>query len=325
VIIGKKGWKVDALVHKIKTHPLNGKQLFWLDSVDDNTLKQFYQNAFLVTYLSKYEGYGLPIAESLSYGNVTITSKNSSMYEVGRDVADYVVYNSTNELESLISLYCDNDDIYKAKKQFIKENFKTTSWEQFYNSIADIFINYKKALVLKEKHLEKLQFVFISIDQHNLQGTLKACDKYVDFVKEYIIVTATKYMEKFKELDSKYPIILIDENTILKKHKKGFASKDHQSKNWLLRASLLHLECLDDEFIMLDDDNRPLKNITREKFITADGRYKAFYFHTLLDWHHVDTEYDKGQQNMKSAFILFITLSSDHQQKDFSRSNRKVF
>ncbi|MEA1892775.1 MAG: glycosyltransferase family 1 protein [Campylobacterota bacterium] len=301
VLIGRKGWKVDALIQKILSHPLKDKQLFWLNDIDDNTLSQFYQNAFLVTYLSKYEGYGLPIAESLSCGNITITSKNSSMYEVGKDVADYVVYNSLNELVSLITLYCDHKELYEAKKRYIKENFKTTSWEQFYTSIADILKNFEKSLSLKQNHLKALQFVFISIDKHNLEGTIKAIDKHMNFVKEYIIVTQVKLLKEFQELQSSNKITLIDENEILTSHVEGFSSRDHQSKNWLLRASLLNLESLDDEFIMLDDDNRPLKEIGIEKFIAQDGSYNAYYFHNLLDWSHATTEYDKGQQNMKKV------------------------
>lgn len=301
VLIGKKGWHVESLIQKILSHPLKDRQVFWLDDIDDNTLSQFYQNAFLVTYLSKYEGYGLPIAESLSYGNITITSKNSSMYEVGQDAADYVVYNSLNELVSLITLYCDNSSLYKAKKRYIKENFKTTSWEQFYLSISDIFVNFEKSILLRNNHLDKLQFVFISIDKHNLEGTIASIDTYVDFVSEYVIVTQKKLIKSFQNIVSKNKITIIDESTILGQYKQDFSSKDHQSKNWLLRASLINLDILDEEFIMLDDDNRVLKNISIDKFINKDGSYNAYYFYTLLDWTYCVTEYDKGQQNMKKV------------------------
>jgi len=300
IFIGKNGWKIEDLVYKIKNHPLKDKQLFSLTNIDDDTLKSFYQNAFIVTYLSKYEGYGLPIAESLQYGNITITSKNSSMYEVGKDVADYVVYNSLNELKSLISLYYENKTLYSAKKQYIQENFKTTSWLQFYDSISDILINYEKSSLFKQNHLSSLQFVFISINKHNLEGTIKAIDIYMGFVKEYIIVTQNILVEEFQSIKSSNKITVIDENTILNRHKEGFKSRDHVSKNWLLRASLLNIDILDEEFIMLDDDNRPLKEITIDKFIEEDGSYNAFYFSHLLDWHYLNSEYDIGQKNMKT-------------------------
>ena len=300
VIIGKKGWKVEDFAQKLQEHPLKDERLFWLDNIDDNTLSQFYQNAFIVTYLSKYEGYGLPIAESLNYANITITSKNSSMYEVGRDFADYVEYGSLNELTSIISLYCDNKPLYDAKKSHIKENFKTTSWEQFYSSISDIFVNYEESLTIKSKHLSSLQAVFISINKHNLERTIALTDRYMSFIKEYIIVTPKKLIEEFSTINSTRKITLIEEESILGGYQENFALRDHVNKNWLLRASLLNIESLEDEFIMLDDDNQPLKEIALDYFISLDGSYNAYYFYHLLEWYHKESDYDRGQHNMKS-------------------------
>ena len=301
IFIGRQGWKVDAFINKINTHPLKDKQLYWLNNIDDDTLNHFYKNAFIVTYLSKYEGYGLPIAESLNHTNITIASKNSSMYEVGRDFADYLTFNSQNELVDIISLYCDNINLYNQKKAYIKQNYKPTSWDAMANSIIDVFLNYDKSIALKQHHQKKLQFVFISIELENIQHTIIAIDKYVDFVKEYIIITAPKFIKEFKLLQTTKKITIIDETSILGDYAIDFHKKDHQSKNWLLRASLVNLNILDDEFVMLDDDNRPLKPITIEKFINKDGSYNCYYFYNLLEWNHKDTEYDIGQQNMKSV------------------------
>ena len=314
IFIGKKGWMINDVTDKIINHPLFNKRIFWLLDVDDSTLLEFYKNAFLVTYLSKYEGYGLPIAESLKYSNITITSKNSSMYEVGRDFADYVQYNSLNELSGLLSLYLEDSLLYESKKTYIKNNFQATSWLQFYNSLDDIFRNFEKSNYLKSQHLKKLQFVFISINKQNLEGTIEAIDKYIDFVSTYIIVTQKKYITSFQKLKSKNKIIVIDENEILGKYKNGFAKKDHVSKNWLLRASLLNIEKLDDEFIMLDDDNRPLKPISIDKFITKDGRYNGYYFYNMIDWTYNHTDYDKGQKYTCELLLKnnyeFISYSS---------------
>jgi len=111
VFIGIKGWKIDSLIQKINSHPLKDHRLFWLNSIDDDTLYHFYKNATLVTYLSKYEGFGLPIIESLQHGNITITSKNSSMPEVGLDFADYIEDNDLEKLITTVSLYLDDEKL----------------------------------------------------------------------------------------------------------------------------------------------------------------------------------------------------------------------
>lgn len=325
VIIGKNGWKVENLIYKINNHPLKEKRFFWLNDIDDDMLKHFYKNAYIVTYLSKYEGYGLPIAESLSYGNITVASKNSSMYEVGKDFADYIVYNSQNELVDLISLYYENTTLYDRKKQYIKENYTVTSWNTFYNSVIDVFNNFEKSISLRKNHLKILQFVFISIEIKNITGTIEAIDKYMDFVKEYIIITAPKFMKEFQKIKSTNKITIIDETTILNEHANDFHLRDHQSKNWLLRASLLNLDILEDEFIMLDDDNRPLKQIALDKFITKDGRYSAYFFTNLLDWNHQGTEYDKGQQNMKNVLSRYNYELLSYSSHAPQIINKKIF
>lgn len=299
IFIGRQGWNVESFIKTLNTHPLKDKRLFWLNNINDHQLNHFYQNAFIVAYLSEYEGYGLPIAESLQMGNITITSKNSSMYEVGRDFADYIEYNTQNELVDIVTLYTENEALYIAKKQHIKKYYKAISWDKFYQSISDVFAGFEKSQKIKQHHQKTLQFVFISIELDSLQGTIKAIDEHIDFVKEYIIITAPKLVSKVRNLTSTHQIIAVDETGILGEHAKDFGQRDHVSKNWLLRTSLLKLPNLDDEFIMLDDDNRPINPISIDVFIDPKGCYKSYYFYNLLEWNHKATDYDIGQQNMK--------------------------
>ena len=137
VFIGKVGWKTEKFIEYINTHSLKDKNVYHLTNVDDYALSLFYKNAFLVTYLSEYEGYGLPIAESLKYGNITITSKNSSMYEVGKKYADYVLKNTKKELVEIILLYLENKEMYDNKKKFIKQQYIPPTWDGFYISFIE--------------------------------------------------------------------------------------------------------------------------------------------------------------------------------------------
>jgi len=243
-------------------------------------------NIFLIIDLSPSEK---SILNYLSNSDIVITLKSNAIYKIARDMLEYLIYDVDNEIIELISLYYDNQDIYNAKKLYISQSY-----------LPKHNIKPKQLTI---KHLEILQFVFISIDIENLKKTIKATDKYCDFVKEYIIVTSPKLILKFQQLKSKHKIIIIDETTILKEYAKDFAQRDHQSKNWLLRASLLNINFLEKEFIMLDDDNQPLKPINIDKFIAKDKKYNAFYFHNLLLYNYKTSSYDLGQQNTKEILI----------------------
>lgn len=294
IFIGKEGWNNDKLTKRIDQHPLLNTTLYWLKNVDDSTLVSLYKHAFLCVYISAYEGFGLPIAESLSYGNVTITSKNSSMYEVGKTFADYLIYNSKNELYETIETYLTDSTLYEAKKSFIKTHYLPYSWDMTFSSITRVFEHIQTVPSVSAP--SSLQFVFISIHPQHIAETIKAIDTYIHFVSSYIIVTRAELRDTFTKITSKHPIIVIDEQEILKEHSKDFQSKDHQSKNWLLRASLLNLDILEEQFVMLDDDNRPLKEIPMSHFI-HNGKYNAYYYYDLLEWHNQKSDYDKGQKH----------------------------
>ncbi|WP_373740491.1 glycosyltransferase family 4 protein [Neisseria sp.] len=298
VFVGKAGWNNDEFLQYLGSHKLLNQSVFWLQGLSDNDLTLLYKHAHICVYLSKYEGFGLPIAESLGNGKLTIASNNSSMFEVGKNCADYISYNSVNELTDLLDLYLSNNRLYWEKLAFIEKNHIHYSWDMMAKSTISVLKSLTRPKYLPIQAPEKLQFVFISIDADKCGRTIAKTDKYIPFVKEYIVVTRPDMMPRFQEIQSQFPIRVIDENKILGKYAEGFAKRDHVSKNWLLRSSLLNLNNLDDCFVMLDDDNQPFKPIPMENFI-LDGRYSAYYFYDLLSWKERMTEYDEGQHNMK--------------------------
>ncbi len=135
VFIGKIGWNVESLSHTLNKHPLRNKSIFHFENIDDETLISFYKNAFLVTYLSLYEGYGLPIVESLKYSNITIASYNSSIPEVGLDFVDYIKENSKTELINKIKHYIIDEKKYQERKNYILKNYQIPNWNIFYNKL----------------------------------------------------------------------------------------------------------------------------------------------------------------------------------------------
>ncbi len=299
IFIGKQGWKVEEFVEKIDNHPLRGERFFYFNNISDEELEQFYRQAWLVIYLSKHEGYGLPIAESLSYGNVTIASKNSSMYEVGGNFTDYVVFNAQNEIVDNISFYYDNPQIYREKKQLIKNEFTADTWDRLETTITDIFQEFPNSLKIKNREKPAdLQVVLISNEIKKLKKVIQATDIYIGFVAEYIIISAEDKITQVKSIASKNKITAIDENEILQNYSKGFSQRSSYQKKWLLTTSLLNVKTLAEEFIIIDDDNLPLTEINREYFISPEGRYNAYYFYDLLKWNSNESEYDKKQHNL---------------------------
>jgi glycosyltransferase involved in cell wall biosynthesis len=67
VIIGKKGWLVDALAQRLQQHPQLGKRLFWLPSASDQMLESVYAVSTCLIFASEGEGFGLPLIEAAQH------------------------------------------------------------------------------------------------------------------------------------------------------------------------------------------------------------------------------------------------------------------
>ena len=63
VIVGKMGWKVEALAERIKKHPEFNQRLFWLADISDEYLDKVYNACICLIAASYGEGFGLPLIE----------------------------------------------------------------------------------------------------------------------------------------------------------------------------------------------------------------------------------------------------------------------
>lgn len=68
VIVGRLGWHVDDLRHQILSHSEYGRNLIWLNDVDDWALEQIYASCEGLIMASHAEGFGLPLLEALGHG-----------------------------------------------------------------------------------------------------------------------------------------------------------------------------------------------------------------------------------------------------------------
>ena len=64
VIVGRAGWKTDALQEQIRAHSARGKRLHWLTGVSDEGLCRLYEACRGVFVPSRAEGFGLPVVEA---------------------------------------------------------------------------------------------------------------------------------------------------------------------------------------------------------------------------------------------------------------------
>jgi GT2 family glycosyltransferase/glycosyltransferase involved in cell wall biosynthesis len=98
VIAGRAGWETDAVVERLRHHPLLNTAIFWPERVSDAELEQLYRKAWVVVTPSLAEGFGLPLAEALAHGCAVLASDAGAHREVGGDCVTYFDPTSTREL-----------------------------------------------------------------------------------------------------------------------------------------------------------------------------------------------------------------------------------
>ena len=99
IICGGKGWKNKQFYRKLKNHPFRN-DIKMMGYVSKKELKRLYSTTTAFIYPSLYEGFGFPVAEAMGCGAPCIISNNSSLPEVGGEVAIYIDPEKPEDLTS---------------------------------------------------------------------------------------------------------------------------------------------------------------------------------------------------------------------------------
>jgi len=108
VLAGGAGWRCGRIVEQIRAQETLGR-VRYLGRVDDRLLPSLYAAARLSVYPSVYEGFGLPIVESMACGCPVLSSDSSSLPEVGGDAASYFRTGCIENLSCALKGLLSND------------------------------------------------------------------------------------------------------------------------------------------------------------------------------------------------------------------------
>lgn len=100
-IVGRGGSYLRKMKLLAKEWGLENR-IYFKEDVSQEALPQVYQSALAVIYPSRYEGFGMPVAEALQYGKTVITTSSSSLPEAGGDAAFYFKAGQYTELTVLM-------------------------------------------------------------------------------------------------------------------------------------------------------------------------------------------------------------------------------
>lgn len=136
VFVGMPGWGVGDIMSDLKLDPRIVPYLRILNHVSDNDLARLYHSVYFTVYPSLYEGWGLPVAESLAYGRFCLASKAASIPEVGGDLIEYLDPWDVQAWSDRLLWYFKHPDEVKRQEVAIRSHYQPTSWQETAASIA---------------------------------------------------------------------------------------------------------------------------------------------------------------------------------------------
>jgi glycosyltransferase involved in cell wall biosynthesis len=90
VFVGMQGWGINDLLNDLRLDPRIQDDIICMNDVSDDQLAWLYRQCAFTVFPSLYEGWGLPVVESLAWGKFCLASNAASLPEAGGPWAEYL-------------------------------------------------------------------------------------------------------------------------------------------------------------------------------------------------------------------------------------------
>tara|TARA_Y100001933_G_scaffold264778_1_gene332494 strand:- start:2979 stop:3716 length:738 start_codon:yes stop_codon:yes gene_type:complete len=128
VLAGTPGWKVN-IRSLVERHEL-GSRVRIVERPSDRDLAELYAAAEYLVMPSLYEGFGLPIVESMSFGKPVITSDVSSMPEVAGSAALLVDPLNVFDISEKMYALLNDRDLHRRLSEHASKQAEAFSWDR---------------------------------------------------------------------------------------------------------------------------------------------------------------------------------------------------
>ncbi len=137
VFAGKVGWLVNDLMNQIEnSRNLDGK-LHVIQGLDDASLHALYDNCLFTVFPSFYEGWGLPVSESLAAGAPCICSNTTSLPEAGGTLARYFDPFDLDDAVSVIGNAIRDPHGLADWRARVRREFVPVGWDRTAAALCD--------------------------------------------------------------------------------------------------------------------------------------------------------------------------------------------
>lgn len=130
VFAGRVGWLVADLMQQLKNADWLGGKILLIEEPSDGELTALYEDCLFTIYPSLFEGWGLPVTESLAHGTPCLAANASSLPEAGGALVRYFDPDNLHDALRTVRELLDNRAGLAAWRTEIRENFRPISWSE---------------------------------------------------------------------------------------------------------------------------------------------------------------------------------------------------
>ena len=152
-----------------------------------------------------------------------------------------------------------------------------------------------------------MQLVYLSNRPEVLRDTLDTVRRFMPFVDDIVAVIPQRDKDVFGSIGQEHGVSFLFDESLTQQ---DLGKLDHQTRDYLLRTSLSGIGDIAEEFIMSDDDYRPLE-VLDSSFFKEEDRYHSYFCYDLKEWTHGSNAFDVGQQDTYQLlkYLKFPLLS----------------
>ena len=138
VVVGRKGWLWEGIMERAERSPVRDDIVF-AGFIPDGELATLYSTAEMFAFPSHYEGFGLPILESMACGTPVVASRASSLPEVVGDAGLQVDPEDAEQLAAALELLALNPDVRQDFRHRGLERAATFTWHAAAGTLLDVY------------------------------------------------------------------------------------------------------------------------------------------------------------------------------------------
>ena len=126
------------LLNDLKLDPRIQDDIVRLNHVTDAELAWLYQHCAFTVFPSLYEGWGLPVVESLAWGRFCLTSNAASLPEAGGEWAEYLDPWDLPAWVERLAHHMQHPQDVQALNERIAREFQPPRWSETAAVIHDV-------------------------------------------------------------------------------------------------------------------------------------------------------------------------------------------